>query len=370
MKKKILIIEDETDIRKDLARALELSGYDTLQCENGNEGVLCALTHFPDLIISDIMMPEMDGYGVLDELQKSSKTNTIPFIFLSAKSSRGDVRDGMNLGADDYITKPFDIDELISAVDRRLSKKIIEVSKYNQKFEALSDNLRRSMPHEIRTPLNIILGLSEFLRKNYDHTNHKDAMEMLLNINDAGKRLQRLFENYLFYANLEVNAANPAEVAMMKTKKTELVEYLIKDVIIYMAGNAGRSNDIQIDLEDGTVAVYENFLTKILEETMNNAFKFSERGQPVKITSQNLNNFYLINITDYGRGMTKDQIENIGAYIQFERKVFEQQGSGLGLTIIKRITTLHGGDISIESEPGIFTTVTIKLPSAPPSFNY
>lgn len=364
MKKRILIIEDEVDIRTDLAKALELSGYSTMQATNGIEGLALAKETNPDLVISDIMMPELDGYGVLHELQKSPKTNTIPFIFLSAKSSRGDVRDGMNLGADDYITKPFDIDELINAVNRRLEKKNIAETKYNEKFEALSDNLRRSMPHEIRTPLNIVLGLSEFLRKNYDYTTHKDAMEMLHNINDAGKRLQRLFENYLFYANLEVNAANPAEVTMMRSKKSSLVEYLIKDVIMYMAGNAGRSNDIQLDLQDGSVCMSENLLVKLLEELMDNAFKFSERGQPVKIFTNNHSNYHLIHITDYGRGMTKDQIDNIGAYIQFERKVFEQQGSGLGLTIVQRLATLHGGDISIESEPGIYTTVTVKLPSA------
>lgn len=362
MKKTILIIEDEADIRYDLSKTLELSGYDTLQAENGAIGIKIAAEKSPDLIISDIMMPELDGYGVLNALQKSAKTNTIPFIFLSAKSARGDVRDGMNLGADDYITKPFDIDELISAVERRLAKQEVTKTKFNQKFEALSDNLRRSMPHEIRTPLNIILGLSEFLRKNYDYTTHKDAMEMLHNINDAGKRLQRLFENYLFYANLEVNAANVSELELMKSKKTMLTEYAIRDIVMYMAGNAGRTDDIQLDLEDSNVKVSETFFAKMLEEIIDNAFKFSERSQPVKILANTMKNFYFISITDYGRGMSKEQIDNIGAYIQFERRVFEQQGSGLGLTIARRIATLHGGDISIESELGIFTTVTIKLP--------
>ncbi len=366
MKKKILIIEDETDIRNDLMRALIISGYEVFSAENGKIGVEVAKSKRPNLIISDIMMPELDGYGVLEELQKSPETNTIPFIFLSAKSARGDIRSGMNLGADDYVTKPFDIDELISAVHKRLEKQQSVQSKYESKFEALSDNLRKSMPHEIRTPLNIILGLSEFLRKNYDFTNHKDAMEMLGNITDAGKRLQRLFENYLFYANLEVQAANPAEVEIMRTKKTMLVEYTIKDIVLYTAGNAGRSNDIELDLQDGTVRISEIYFTKIIEEIIDNAFKFSERGKPIKILTNNWNKFFVIHITDFGRGMTKDQIENIGAYIQFERKVFEQQGSGLGLTIVRRLVTLHNGELSIESEPGVYTTVTIKLPSAAP----
>jgi len=369
MKKKILIIEDENDIRSDLTRTLIMSGYEVISAENGKIGVEIAKDKRPNLIISDIMMPELDGYAILEELQKYPETNTIPFIFLSAKSARGDIRSGMNLGADDYITKPFDIDELITAVQRRLDKQQSVQSKYESKFEALSDNLRRSMPHEIRTPLNIILGLSEFLKKNYDFTNHKDAMEMLGNITDAGKRLQRLFENYLFYANLEVQAAYPTEVDIMKTKKTMLAEYIIRDIILYTAGNAGRSNDVELDLQDGTIRMSEIYFTKVIEEIIDNAFKFSDRGKPIKILTNNWDKYFVIHITDFGRGMTKDQIDSIGAYIQFERKVFEQQGSGLGLTIVRRLVTLHNGEISIESEPGVYTTITIKLPSAAPLAN-
>lgn len=364
MKNTILIIEDEADIRRDLVRALSLSGYSMLEAENGRTGIAKAISNHPDLIISDIMMPELDGYAVLEELQKSPATNTIPFIFLSAKSARNDIRGGMNLGADDYITKPFDIEELIEAVERRLKKVNLVESKFNSKFEALSDNLRRAMPHEIRTPLNIILGLSEFLRKNYDYTTHKDAMEMLLNINDAGKRLQRLFENYLFYANLEVNAANQTEIELMRTKTTSLVEYTIKDVIMYMAGNAGRSNDIVLDLEDGAIAISEMYFVKMIEEITDNAFKFSERGTEVKILTNKWKGFFNVFVTDNGRGMSKDQIKNIGAYVQFERRIFEQQGSGLGLTIVRRLVELHNGHFEVESQPGIFTTVKISLPIA------
>ena len=120
--KKILIIEDNFDVRENLAEILELSNFDTITAENGKVGVEKALTENPDLILCDVMMPELDGYGVLNILGKKPATAEIPFIFLTAKAERSDFRKGMNLGADDYITKPFDQSELLDIIETRLKK--------------------------------------------------------------------------------------------------------------------------------------------------------------------------------------------------------------------------------------------------------
>jgi CRP/FNR family transcriptional regulator, polysaccharide utilization system transcription regulator len=120
--KKILVIEDNTDVRENIAEILELSSYKVLTAENGREGVKIAKEEIPSLIICDIMMPELDGYGVLHMLGKDVSTATIPFIFLTAKAEKSDIRKGMNLGADDYLTKPFDETELLSAVEIRLKR--------------------------------------------------------------------------------------------------------------------------------------------------------------------------------------------------------------------------------------------------------
>jgi CRP-like cAMP-binding protein/FixJ family two-component response regulator len=120
--KKILIIEDHEDIRENIAEILELSGYETYTAENGKVGVELAEQVLPDLIICDIMMPVLDGYGVLSILHKKSQTTDIPFIFLTAKADKADFRYGMNLGADDYITKPFESNELMKVVELRLTK--------------------------------------------------------------------------------------------------------------------------------------------------------------------------------------------------------------------------------------------------------
>lgn len=120
--KKILIIEDTHDVRENIAEILELYGYQALEAKNGKEGVSLAIEHIPDLILCDIMMPELDGFGVLKILDNNKATQDIPFIFLTAMSEQADFRKGMNLGADDYITKPFNDSELLEVVDLRLNK--------------------------------------------------------------------------------------------------------------------------------------------------------------------------------------------------------------------------------------------------------
>lgn len=120
--KKILVIEDNAEVRENLEEILELSGYEVTLAEDGTIGVEYALRDIPDLILCDVMMPRLDGYGVLNILSKKSQTANIPFIFLTAKAEKNDFRRGMNLGADDYITKPFYKDELLSVIETRLRK--------------------------------------------------------------------------------------------------------------------------------------------------------------------------------------------------------------------------------------------------------
>lgn len=140
--KKILIIEDNADIRENTAEILELSNYQAFTAENGKVGVELATKELPDLIICDIMMPEMDGYGVLHILSRNPKTNTIPFIFLSAKAERGDIRKGMEMGADDYLTKPFDDIELLNAIESRLKRSEVLRTEYSNDVEGVSSFLR------------------------------------------------------------------------------------------------------------------------------------------------------------------------------------------------------------------------------------
>ena len=133
--KKILVIEDEPAVRANILELLELEDFYGIGAENGLIGVLWALEHLPDLIICDIMMPELDGYGVLTTLRREPLTALIPFIFLSAKADKTDLRQGMELGADDYLTKPFTGNELLNAIAARFEKQRAITQQYNSSSE-------------------------------------------------------------------------------------------------------------------------------------------------------------------------------------------------------------------------------------------
>ncbi|MBS1589319.1 MAG: response regulator [Bacteroidetes bacterium] len=141
--KTVLLIEDNDDIRENMAEIMELSNYTVITAANGKLGVELAFKHTPDIIVCDIMMPILDGYGVIHALQKNESTRNIPFIFLTAKAERSEIRKGMELGADDYITKPFNGTELLSAIESRLRK----VDTFRQQLSANIDGLNEIISH-------------------------------------------------------------------------------------------------------------------------------------------------------------------------------------------------------------------------------
>ncbi|MBS1585929.1 MAG: response regulator [Bacteroidetes bacterium] len=137
--KKILLIEDNEEIRENMSEILEMSGYHVLTAPDGKEGVALAMEHKPDIIVCDIMMPVLDGYGVLHMLNKNPDTENIPFIFLTAKAERAEIRKGMELGADDYITKPFTGTELLNAIETRLRKTELLQKKFTNGMQGVSE---------------------------------------------------------------------------------------------------------------------------------------------------------------------------------------------------------------------------------------
>lgn len=155
--KTVLIIEDNDDIRENTAEILQLAGYNVYQAPNGKQGVDLANQHKPDIILCDIMMPELDGYGVLYMLSKNVDTASIPFIFLTAKAERLDFRKGMEMGADDYITKPFDDIELLNAIESRLQKKKVQEQYYSKSLQSL-EKLSAAGGHGVAELKSLIAG--------------------------------------------------------------------------------------------------------------------------------------------------------------------------------------------------------------------
>jgi len=192
MERSILVIDDNNDIRENTAEILDLAGYKTLTAENGKKGVELALKAKPSLIVCDIMMPELDGYGVLHLLRKNPETEHIPFIFLTAKTERSDFRKGMEMGADDYITKPFEDIELLNAVETRLKKIAILDNKYSPTTEGLHQFL-----NDVRST-----GLIEKLSEQYE----LETFEKKQSIYSEGKRPRFLY--YLVKGKVKAYKSN------------------------------------------------------------------------------------------------------------------------------------------------------------------
>ncbi len=359
---KLLVIDDDQAVRLNLVELLEAEGFEVFSAEDGRRGVQVARQSLPDLIICDIMMPELDGHGVLAELRQDSATATIPFIFLTALGNKSDLRQGMNLGADDYLVKPFARSELLTAIDSRLAKQ----AAYAQKIAVRLDNLRNSitlaLPHELRTPLAGILGFSQILAEDAAMLPLEEIRDIGWNIYRSARRLHDLIVNFLLYADLAVATREPNVANSMKDTGPCEVESVISDSARQQARQDLREADLQIDLEHATVRIGAAYLTKLIAEISGNAFKFSRPGTPVDIRGRRQTADYTVSIEDHGRGMTAAQIAEVGAYLQFERRQHEQQGQGLGLIIARWLTELHGGQLTIDSVYGEGSTVHISLP--------
>jgi signal transduction histidine kinase len=359
---KILVIEDAHLLRNDLLETLALEGYDVMGAQNGLEGVQIARQYHPDLIVCDIMMPELDGYGVLEELRRDPIMAATPFIFMTAKTDKSDIRFGMGLGADDYLTKPFLTSDLLKSIRARLGKREIVHQQAERKLQELRENILTALPHELRTPLNTIIGFSEMLMSDAPKLEASRVAEWSGHINAAALRLYRLIENYLVYVRLEMMRNDPEKLAAAKSARTADANLLIQFQAAQKAQVFRRVSDLQFDLQDsGEVNISEQDLAKVVDELVDNALKFSEPDTAVQVVSRQTNGQYCIYVTNYGRGMTPEQISSIGAYMQFDRWLYEQQGSGLGLVIVRRIVELVDGSLAIESIPDQQTTVCVKL---------
>lgn len=241
---KILLIEDDIVLRENTQELLELSNYEVIVAPNGKVGVELAIHNLPNIIVCDIMMPELDGYGVLEALSKNENTRPIPFIFLSAKTERKDVRKGMDLGADDYITKPFEEDELISAIESRLAKAAIlkDIREKAEVVEAPEDEIRT-----LNDLKNFFDDHGEVVAFNqgdtiYEEGNHSNIIYLILNglvkchkLDEHGKELTTaLFkEDDLFgYTSFTQNTTyQETATAMKDTKLVGLSKHQLKNIL-------------------------------------------------------------------------------------------------------------------------------------------
>jgi len=362
---RVLVIDDEPAIREVIAITLKKFGYQVSGAVNGAEGLELARKLLPDLILCDVRMEVVDGYEVLSAIRNNPSTASIPFILVTAQAGATGMRQGMDLGADDYLLKPFSQNELISAVQTRLQKHQTMLQHAESKLELLRQHLSTALPHELRTPLNGILGYADILRKQSVDLDPGEVSQMAERIYRNGKRLDRLIENFLIYAQIEIVKMDYQKIEQLRKSSTMGVDKIIDIMARHRAYEAERTTDLSLNLTPGNVAISADYFSKVFEELFDNAIRYSKKGSSVQVLTELDNDEFVLKITDQGRGLSSEQLLSIGAYMQFERKVYEQQGSGLGLTVARRLVEIHGGAFSLESEYGKGTTVTVTLPSVP-----
>ncbi len=363
--KKILVIEDEKDVREIILDILEAEEFSVRGAKNGEEGIQLAKEYLPDLVICDIMMPKINGFNVLKKLRKNKATSTTPFIFLTAKATKDDLRQGMNLGADDYLTKPFTRQELLNAIASRIQKQVFIEQKTQERLNELRNSISLSLPHELRTPLNGILASSQLLREDFLEMEADEVHQMLGDIQTSAQRLYRLISNFLLYTDLEFLLQNQERFKSLPQDFVQHPNLVVKKAVLQLLeSHPERESDLQLELKtDHAVQTSEEFLIKIIEELIDNAFKFSNVGQNVQLKTQVIDQFYCLEVHDQGRGMTAEKIANLGDYKKFERQKYEA-GSGLGLAIVRRLVELNAGTLDIQSIPEKMTTVRVTLPIA------
>lgn len=363
---KILAIEDEQSILDNIIEVLQMGPYEAYGALNGVEGLKLVNEVKPDLILCDINMPQMDGYTVLMNLRSDPRTTHVPFVFLTAYVSREFQRRGMNMGASDYLTKPFTPKELLETVEAQLTRERQRRADKENELNSLRESILLALPHEMRTPLTGIITSAEILMMDVeDNSIDRNRLEQMLHIvRKSGFRLQQLIENYLVYSQLQLYESDPN-----KRKKLTIgegishVDATIQSIADEIAKRNERSHDFKFEGNTAVkVKVSQNNLEKFVTELIDNGFKFSKKGQPVQVRCEVKDGRYMLTIRDEGRGFKPGQIEEIGAYHQFDRDFYEQQGLGLGLVIAKGLIALHDGTIDIRSEQGNGTTVTVTLP--------
>jgi signal transduction histidine kinase len=366
---KILVIEDETLIREEVMEWLALEGYEVLGAADGVEGVNLAVTQFPDVILCDIAMPRLDGYGVMLDIRANSLTEMTPFIYMTAKSTQEDVRRGMALGADDYITKPFTYQQLIRAIKARLQRKALEEKHQQNEIEqwrqALAEEhelrqLKSKMvgmfSHDFRNPLASILSSSGILRNYSDRLDEQRRLTYLNRIDGSVYQLIQMLDDMLTVAQMESGNFEFKPVLL------NMAEFLQQIVEEFQLINGETHLLIYTSETTESIMADPRLLRQIVTNLISNALKYSPKGGTVNISLQCKDKHIEIVVQDHGIGIPETDLPRMFNAFQRASNVSGVSGTGLGLAIVKQAVDLHGGTVDLESEVDVGTKFTVKLP--------
>lgn len=372
IKAPILVVEDDINLLEGIRAVLELEGYTVQTAENGDAALkmLRDNPQQPELVVSDIMMPQMDGIELLTEMRKIPEWLTIPFIFLTARSEKGDIQRGKQLGVDDYLLKPFDADDLLIAVESRLNRRRTLAAAHRSEMEELKRRILTILNHEFRTPLTFVVAYADMLNSHSDaNFKSEELLTFLRGVNMGAVRLRRLIENFIHLVEMETGDARNTYLARRASisNVTELLESAHR---LSFGDGIKHTCHIEIQGEIPTFVADEEYLRTALVQLLDNAIKFSPFDKPITLGVKAENGEIVFWVRDSGRGIPiKEQAHIWDLFYQINRAFHEDQGTGSGLAIVSGIAELHAGHVECESQPQEGSTFMLVIPFLAPAYS-
>jgi DNA-binding response OmpR family regulator/two-component sensor histidine kinase len=359
----ILVVDDNDVALKEVEHTLlAAEDYNLLLAGSATQALEMMRQRTPDLIISDIMMPQMDGYAFYESVQSEPRWRSIPFIFLTVMSSEEDALRGKTLGVDDYLTKPFTPETLLASVRGKLRRSVA----LRQEWEEL-EQMRREiiavLSHEFRTPLSTLKTAAELLLHSDATLSSSDLRELYEHIQRGENRMESLVEDFFLSARLAVGTARDD---FEKNKRTmDLVPLLTSLANEWRPRieEARMTFEVECPPTLPPVVAHEEHLRDAVGRLLSNAVKFNRPGGSVRLSASASETGVSLTIADTGMGIAETERERIfDKFVQLERRKFEQQGAGLGLAIAKGLVEVNGGRLTVESKVGEGSCFTIALP--------
>jgi signal transduction histidine kinase len=363
---RLVVIDDEQVFCETLRDNLELEGFEVRTATDGPTGLALIREWQPDLVLCDLHMQGQSGHDVLRVLRQDSLTASVPVVFLTGDSADATQRATMEMGADDFLQKPFRGEELLRAIHARLARRQQIHQDTERRLAEMRASISHSVPHEFLTPLTAVLALSSLLVDEGPNLPPDTAHDAAAAILAAGRRLHRLVEKFLLFNELEMLFRGAdAQARQVGLRPSANPAAVVDEAATQIAALCERTADLQTSTSSASsVRMSRDHLAALVMELVENACTFSDAGTPVRIAASQSGDDFLLTVQDHGRGMTREQVERLGAFVQFDRQHMEQAGTGLGLAIVTRIVELAGGAVRVEGSPGEGTTVTVRIPTA------
>jgi two-component system, sensor histidine kinase and response regulator len=358
--KTILLIDDDEQVRDSFGLALRHKGYHVLVADSGRTGLEMAAQHLPDLILTDIDMPGGDGSTLLRNLRRDPALRSKQVVMMTGRPDLVTPRKGMEEGADDFLLKPVSFEALAGCIEARFKRASISWRVEEQMLNQIRSSVPPNLPHEFFTPLTGIIGLMEILRSDSSNLEAAEISEIHSDVYRSALRLHHTLRNYLLILDLQAPSPGPAPLALSPHEVEEGIRAGV-EAALRLSEN---QDAITIRVKACSISVKQEDLSHMVEELVDNACKFSRKGTPVTVE---LGVDGRLIVTDEGRGLTPEEIDRIGAFQQFDRKKYEQQGLGLGLVLVQRLALQYRAEFSMKSQPGKGTQVQISFPLTDPA---